>query len=371
MKINFNRQKFAAAFTIAASAVPGRTPKDILKNVCMTVSEGSIEFSATDQEIGIRVRVDDVETCETGDVLLPTAKLAAILRELTDETLELTIDDQNITVKSSSGKFRLLSEDPKEFPPVPEFSDEDYFQVAASLFKRMIHRTAFATDSESTRYALGGISIEFTDDAKVILAATDSRRLSVAKAICEQHGARKFDHKTTVVPTKAMLMIERAVDPKAELIDIAVHDNSVMFRSGNVTISSRLVEGRFPRWRDVIPQRQPIIVPLPVGPFFAAVRQSQIVTSEESRGVDFTFHKAALTIKSSAASIGESSIELPIEYDHEKLAITFDPKYVADVLKVLGPETVVDLHLTDEDTAAVLTVDDSYTYVIMPLAKDR
>ena len=121
----------------------------------------------------------------------------------------------------------------------------------------------------------------------------------------------------------------------------------------------------------MIPRSGNVNVPLPVGPFFAAVRQSQIITDEESRGVDFQFGSSMLTLSSQASAIGESKIEMPIEYDHDEVKITFDPKYVADFLKVLGPETLVDLQLTDSVTAAVFRVEDSYTYVIMPLAQDR
>lgn len=355
---------------MAATAVPSRTPKDILKNVYMQVTKEGVQLVATDQEIGIRVNVEGVTSSSVGDALLPTKRLNDILREMVDESLDMSIDDQNISLKCSSGRFRLVSADAKEYPPVPEFSDLSYFKIAAPVFKNMIRRVVFATDTESTRYALGGALIEFTDDTAT-LAATDSRRLAVMTVACEKHGSPEIPIKTTVVPTKALQMIERAIDPKAEFVEIAVHENSVLFRSGTCTVYSRLVEGRFPKYRDVIPKKGHVTVPLPVGPFFAAVRQSQIVTDEESRGVDFGFSDSKLTISSQASSIGESKVELPIEYDSDKLNITFDPKYVADLLKVLPQEAIIDLSLIDADTAAVFRYENSYTYLIMPLARDR
>lgn len=369
MKITCNRQKFAAAFAIASSAVPARTPKDILKNVFMSITKDGVQLVGTDQEIAIRYTVSDITTSSVGDVLLPTQRLSSILRELTDESVELDIDYQQVHVRSQSGKFRLVSEDPKEYPPVPEFTDKEYFQIPAAVFRRMIRRTVFATDTESTRYAIGGLLLEFTENT-VALVATDSRRLAVATGSCEKHGNPAIPTKTTVVPTKAMQMLERSIDPKSDYVDVSVHDNHVMMRSGDCTVYSRLVEGRFPKYQAVIPKRSEVTVPLPVGPFFAAVRQSQIVTDEENRGVEFMFNNAVLAIKSHA-SAGESKVELPIEYDAQEIRITFDPKYVADFLKVLSPEMNIDLKLTDADTAAVFTVEDSYTYVIMPLAKDR
>jgi DNA polymerase-3 subunit beta len=369
VKIKFNRSLLFAAFNVAAAATPGRTPKDILRNVLLSVTKDGVELIATDQEIGVRVIVEGAETTSRGEALLPTAKILSILRELTDESLELEVDETAIRIKAANGKFRLASEDPREFPPVPVFTDVNFFRVAAPVFRQMVRRTEFATDNESTRYALGGLLMEFTGD-KLSLVATDSRRLSVTQTICERIGTPNEPTKSTVVPAKAMRMLERSTDGKAEHVDISVHDNNVTMRCGSVTVYSRLVEGRFPRYRDVIPTKSAHVIPVSVGPFFSAVRQSQIVTDEENRGVDFMFNDGSMVIRSKAA-VGDSSVDLPIEYEGEKLLITFDPKYVCDFLKVCGAETLVELHLTDADTAAVFRVDDSYTYVIMPLSQDR
>jgi DNA polymerase III subunit beta len=238
------------------------------------------------------------------------------------------------------------------------------------VFRQIIRRTAFATDAESTRYALGGLLLEF-DDGKITVAATDSRRLAVATAACEKEGNPKAPEKTTVVPTRAMALLERSIDADSEFVDVAVRENDVLMRSGGCVIYSRLVEGRFPKYNDVIPKSCAVSIPLAVSPFHSAVRQAQIVTDEESRGVDFVFNESKLVLSSRAQDVGESKVELPIEYDHEEIRITFDPRYVADFLKVLSPETLVNLQLTSAEHAAVFRVEDSYTYVIMPLAQNR
>ncbi|MFY8056430.1 MAG: DNA polymerase III subunit beta [Planctomycetaceae bacterium] len=370
MQLTCNRAQFAAAFAIAASAVPARTPRDVLKNVLLIVSGAGTELVGTDQETGLRYRVSGVETNSEGEVLLPTQKLAAILRELQCETFELHVDDRTILLKAGGSRFRLTSEDPREFPPVPRFSEDSFFRVSAPVLRQMIRRTSFATDTESTRYALGGLLLEFSEGL-LTLAATDSRRLAVSNAICEPQGDPQVPTRTTVVPTKAMGLLERSIDAEADFVDIVVHDNDVLMRAGACTVSSRLVEGRFPRYRDVIPPNGSVNIPLSAGLFYSAVRQAQIVTDEETRGVDFQFTRQLLTLSSAASAVGDSRIELPIEYEYDDLQITFDPKYVAEFLRVLNPETLVDLQLTDGDTAAVFRVEDSYTYVVMPLTQDR
>jgi len=131
------------------------------------------------------------------------------------------------------------------------------------------------------------------------------------------------------------------------------------------------VDGRFPRYRDVIPKESKFSLDLPVGPFYSAVRQAQIVTNEESRGVDFKFTNGLLILDSQAAEIGQSKVEMPVDYDGDELTITFDPRFVAEFLRILGPEKPVTLDLIDSESAAVFKTDDAYTYVIMPLSRDR
>ncbi|MEZ6123177.1 MAG: DNA polymerase III subunit beta [Planctomycetaceae bacterium] len=370
MQLTCDRALFSTAFQTAASAVPARTPKDVLRNVYIHLTSGGVELVGTDQEVAIRYQVDGVQSKSTGEALLPTARVSSILRELQDDTFEINVEEQSLTLKAATAQFRLSSEDPRDFPPVPEFSESDYFRIPAAVFRQIIRRTTFATDPESTRYALGGLLLEF-DEGRVTVAATDSRRLAVATALCEKEGNPKAPEKTTVIPTRAMSLLERSIDPSSEFVDIAVRENEVLMRSGRSVIYSRLVEGRFPKYRDVIPTSGEVNIPLAAAPFHAAVRQAQIVTDEESRGVDFRFHDSTLTLSSRAQDVGDSCIELPIEYNHEEIRITFDPRYVADFLKVLPPETLVDLQLISSEHAAVFRVEDSYTYVIMPLAQNR
>ncbi len=370
MQLTCDRNLFTQAFQSAAAAVPLRTPKDVLRNVCMQVSGGSVELIGTDLDVAVRCGVEGVTTSSTGEVLLPTQKISSILRELSDETFDIEVDERTLVLKTASSQFRLSSEDAADYPPVPEFEESDYYRIPAAVFRQMIRRTSFATDAESTHYALGGILLEF-EDGSVTLAATDSRRLAVASAVCEPHGQPVVPERTTVVPTRAMSLLERSTDDSVENVEVAVRDSDVLMRSGRCTISSRLVEGRFPRYRDVIPRNPSVTVPLSVGPFHSAVRQAQIVTDEDSRGVDFHFENNILKLNSRAQNVGESHIELPVDFDGPEIRITFDPRYVSDFLKVLPAESLVELQLTNAETAAVFQVEDSYTYVIMPLAQDR
>jgi DNA polymerase-3 subunit beta len=176
----------------------------------------------------------------------------------------------------------------------------------------------------------------------------------------------------TIVPAKAMQLIERALTDQDAEIQIAARTNEVLVKSPRLTIYSRLVEGRFPKWRDVFPHRTGSSkIELAVGPLFSTVRQAAIVTSEESKGVDFKFDAGTLTLSGRAADVGQSHIELPIAYDGPAVGITLDPKFVNEFLRVLEPDKTFTFEIKDAESAAVAATDDGYSYVIMPLARDH
>jgi DNA polymerase-3 subunit beta len=169
-----------------------------------------------------------------------------------------------------------------------------------------------------------------------------------------------------------MQLLERALTDDGSEVQIAVRQNDILVKNPRAVIYSRLLDGRYPRWRDVFPNRaNSLKLDLTVGPLYSAVRQAAIVTSEESRGVDFTFGDGSLVLAGQTAEVGQSRIELPIAYDGQAISITLDPRFVSDFLKVLEPEKTFTIDLQDSDAAAVCTTDDGYGYVIMPLARDR
>jgi DNA polymerase-3 subunit beta len=371
MKVTCDREKLLAAFQTASAVAPARSPKPILQNVKLEVSADSAIVMATDLEIGIRVVVPGVEAEVPGSAVLPINRFASILRESSDATLRLETDGRGTTVRGERSEFRLSAENPDEFPAVASFSEKKYQEISARLLRELIRRTVFATDNESSRYALGGVLLEMTSD-QITAVGTDGRRLARMEGPAKSVGGHETGDNTTIVPTRAMQLIERALsDPDAE-IQIAARGNDILVHTPRATIYTRLVEGRFPKWRDVFPKRDDVVkLEMIVGPLYSAVRQAAIVTSEESRGVDFTFGDGKVVLAGKAAEVGQSRVELPIAYDGPSLGITLDPRYLNDFLKVLDPEKTFTLELKDAESAAVCLTDDGYGYVIMPLARDH
>ena len=371
MKITCDREKLLAAFQMAAAVAPARSPKPILQNVKLQVTENSSILMATDLEIGIRIAVEGVDVSAAGSAILPIGRFGSILRESSDTMLQIESDGQGTVVRGERSEFKLPGENPDEFPVVADFTEQKYHELPARLLRELIRRTIFATDNESSRYALGGVLLEMTAD-HVTAVGTDGRRLAKMEAPAKSVGGHQSGDTMTIVPSKAMQHIERSLIEADAEIQVAAHANEILVKTPRATIYSRLVEGRFPKWRDVFPNRSGVVkIELAVGPLHSAVRQAMIVTSEESRGVDFTFKDGSLVLSGRAAELGQSRVELPVAYDGPEVSIKLDPRYVNDFLKVLDPEGNFTLEIKDAESAAVCLTDDGYGYVIMPLASDR
>ncbi|MCA8983315.1 MAG: DNA polymerase III subunit beta [Planctomycetaceae bacterium] len=369
MELKFKKELLANALQVVGGVVPARTPKDILKNCKLVIENGTATLMGTDTEIGMRHMIAEVETGSSGEVLLPTQRLVSILREVGSSEIMLNVKDDLLEVVAGQSEFRLPVEDPREFPDVAPFSAENCYAVSGHALKTAIKRVIFAADDESTRYALGGIYLELSSNG-VVLAATDSRRLAVMEIPGSVRGVMP-EKQSVVIPRKAMSLLERSIDNEESEILIAPGDHDAVFMSGPSMIYTRLVEGRFPNFRDVLPSNLPIRIDLLAGPFHNVVRQSQIVTSDESRGVDFVFSEGAVTLKSRAADVGESKVEMPVDYHGERLAIMFDPRFVSEFLRVLDAESSVQLGLIGGEEPAVFSSGEDYKYVIMPLARDH
>ncbi|MEI6635184.1 MAG: DNA polymerase III subunit beta [Planctomycetota bacterium] len=370
MKIRCPKEALLSALQSAVAVVPARSPKPVLSNVKLEATRDSVVLSATDLEVGIRIEIEGVETDAPGSVLLPSGRLMAIIRESAAGTVfDIHSDGTATVVKAPRSEFRLPAEDPLEFPAVASFPEGGCFELTTPLVRELVKRTVFATDNESSRYALGGVLVEFAPPG-VIAVGTDGRRLAKMQGPAESKGDGQGESQP-IVPARAMQLIERCLGAADQPVQVAVRPNEIVVHTGNTTISSRLVDGRFPRWRDVFPDRpDAICVHLIAGPFLAAVRQSAIVTSEQSKGVDFSFEPGQLVLAGRSAESGESRVELPIDHAGASVRIKLDPRFMADFLKVLDPSETVTVEITDAQSACVCGTEDGYGYVIMPLAAD-
>ncbi len=367
MKVLCHREGLLSAFQLASVALPARDLKPVLRNLKAIAETDRCTLLATDLELGIRLEVRGVKVEEPGEALLPAGKMLAILRESTDEELSIEADAKACLIRGQFNEFEMGGEDPAEFPDVPAFKGESYHELSANMLREMIRRTIFAAATENPRYAVTGVLWELEGDTGR-LVATDGRRLAVAQGTATPRGGHETKGQTHVVPTKAMQLLERNLQEAEELVRVSLQPNEALFKTDRATIYSRLVEGRYPPYREVFPKKQTVKVPLVVGPFYAAVRQAAIMTDEESKKVMFSFGKKKLTMQARGAGTGRSKVELAIDYEGKPIDIAFDPKFLTEMLRVLNAEDGLSLELSDGNSVALFRCGESYSYIVMPLS---
>lgn len=351
------------AYQLAAPVVPTRSPKPILQYVLLRVGVDSAELLTADGEISMLATLNDPEMiCEPGQVLINAKTLGGILSNIGSETLELTLAGDNLLVTSDRNEYKLATDNADEFPQFPA-TDGESINAPRAQVASAIHLTKFCCDTESTRYALAGVYFDF--EAKVLnIVATDTRRLS-----CVTLGLSGATAKSCVIPIKAISVIEKLLNTSEGDCTFRVSDNAVEVTTGVGKVFAKLVEGRFPRYQDVIPKNREHDIQFTRDELASAVSQASIMTSEESRGVDFTFYSDRVVLTSRAPSAGESEIQIMKETGISELKTTFDPRYIAQYLAALEPGSDVVLRLIDGESAAVFVGGEGSRYVVMPLLR--
>lgn len=364
MKFSCERDKFATAFQLVSSVAAVRDVKPVLQNVKVKADTNGVLMQATDSEIGIRLLLEECEVLDKGEAVLPTKHMRRILQESSETTLQIESGRDKTLVSGVRSRFTLATQPPDEFPDVEEFAATAYHEIPAGILREMIRRTAFATDTDNAKYALGGVLFELTED-KAAAVATDGRRLAFQEGSAQCINEHVVEN--AIFPSRALMLIERALGADEERVKITVSPNRALFHCGRIVFFTRLVEGRFPRWRNIIPDPEDKTqVDILTGALFSAVRQAAVVTSEKQPGVVFTFENGKMELQAHGAEIGDSSVEAPIAYDGPRLELKLDPKYLIEFLRVLDAEKNLSLFLDSSQPIAIRT-DDGYVYVIMPL----
>jgi DNA polymerase III subunit beta len=371
MKAACDRSTLTRGVQVASSVVLPRSPKPALGCIKMEAQAGKMTLLATDLEVGIRIELDKIEVQQPGEGLVPADRFHSILRELDADTVSLTSTEQETEIVAPGARFKVLGDDPADFPQVPEFPATGAFSMLADDLVGLIKRTLFATAKENTRYALNGILWE-VEASTVTLVATDGRRLSLARGKCKDGPAAKV---SAIVPSKAMLLIERCladISDKEALVRVVLREKDLLLEGppgdgGKRIVYSRLVDGHFPKYDDVIPRDFDKKATLDTQGFLAAVRKAALLTNEESRGVTMKFSNQELVITSRTPEMGEAEVRLPVEYSGETLEVGFNPQYVMDAVKVIDSQQFV-FSFKGPSKPGVISEGKMFTHVVMPVS---
>jgi DNA polymerase-3 subunit beta len=367
--ITLDLVEFRNAVKTAGKAVSRRSNNTAVTNLCI----GNGLVTGTDMDCRIDVELMDAQ-CEP--VLLPRDRLHTILMNATGDTVTLTPDGSTCRIETKGCEWRLPTESAIEFPLWEPDGLHPILSMTGDEFGRAIRSVIYAIDKESSRYALGGVLIECVG-TKAFFVATDGRRLSAAEVVrdaatddfvAEPKGTEK---KSPIVPSSPLIWLSNLAGAD-ETVSLECDNSTFRGNVGAVTVTCRLIDGRFPRWRDVLTSELPPPHSIRRSELSHAISCAAVVSTEASKGVRLSFDGDTLTLTAKSSEAGESTVECPVETAGESAVVKLDPKFVHAFLKPFGQddEPCVAVHVCKADGKTVMKVGDSYTGVIMPLAED-
>ena len=366
MKFTILKDQMMNGLQAVQNIVGSRTTLPILSNVLMRGEEGKLELTATDLDVSISCVVT-VDMKKSGAFTVPVKKIFGIVRELTASELEVEVDEKNAcNLRAGASYYKLNGLAAEEFPPLPKFSEKMKIVLPQEKVKGMLRRTSFAVSTDETRYVLNGIFVSLKEH-KLTFVSTDGRRL----ALTEEEVELTPEHEAEfIIPTKAINELNRLLQANGE-VEIKFTENQASFqlkdeKGSSVLLITKLVEGNYPNYKQVIPAEASERVALVREELLQALRRAEIMTSEKSNSVKLAFTKNNLTITANTPEVGEGRESLAINYKGKDLAIAFNPGYLMDPLKALDNDEVF-LELTDELSPGVVKINGPFLYVIMPM----
>ncbi len=369
MNITCDRSELSEALSLAASVIPPRSPRPVLQNVCLRTTPEGLEVLATDLEVSIRARVGRVDVERPGEALLPAARAVAIIRELEGDKVEISCDDRIAQISAGGSRFKIIGEDPREFPQIPAFDEKDAVRLGRTQLESMIRKTQFATATEGTRYALNGVLFDLKGD-RLRLVATDGKRLALCERPVDLSAAPESVRGAAihvVVPSKGVSLLARLAPPEDETIALRFLEGQLLAQSSRATLAAQLVQGHFPPYDGVIPRDLPRKVEFETKVFLPAIRRAALLATKDSSAVRLSFGFNKLTLSSRTPDVGESHVEFPVPFADDPIEVGFNPQYLMDALKVIDGDRFT-LEIKDESSPGVLREGESFTYVVMPIS---
>jgi DNA polymerase-3 subunit beta len=366
MNLTISKEQLINGLQAVQNVVSTRTTLPILSNVLLRAEGDRLEFTATDLDVTITSAVE-AKVKKGGASTVPVKKLFGIVRELASADIDLQVDEKNVcSIQSGASFYKINGLSSDEFPPPPKFGDDKKVTLPQETVRSMMKKTSFAISSDESRYVLNGIFISLKDH-KMTMVATDGRRLAL---VDEEVDVSEKSQGEFIVPSKAVNELNRLLGDKGE-IEVRYADNQAGFslkdeKGGTILIISKLIEGNYPNYRQVIPAETKERVTLVREEFLHALRRAEIMTSEKSNSVKLNFGKNRLEITANSPEVGEAKETLAVNYKGPEMAIAFNPKYMIDPLNALANDEVF-LELIDELSPGVLKINGPFLYVVMPM----
>jgi DNA polymerase III subunit beta len=360
MKFKSEKTGLLNAVQRVYSVISVKAPLPILANILIETSHDSIRLTATDLDIGISC-VLAVEILEQGAITVPAKRLVDIIRELPSEKVSLHTKKNNlVTIETETCQFKLMGIAREEFPKLPEFKDKEALVIDQAGLRQMLNLTAFAASADETRYVLNGILFKISRTT-MTLVSTDGKRLAVIDKKIQGQAEKDV---SMIIPIKTIHELNRNLREEGQL-SIIVGQSQVLFDLGDVVIISRLIEGEFPDYRQVIPPQSENKISVDRTLFLLALKRASLLSTPDYQAVKFEIFKNKILVSKSTPDVGESREEIPVGYSGKELAIGFNPHYIIDVLKNLDQEKV-EFEITDSEKPGVIRTN-GYVYIVLPM----
>jgi len=373
MKFKINQDHFSNGLQQVLNVVGTRSTMPILSNVLIEAEEGHISLTTTNLDLGIRCRIK-ADVSETGGITLPVRKLATIVRELPQNEVFIETGNNNQAKITSGGSlFKIMGISTEEFPPLPSFENRHVFELSQAEIVGMLKSVSYAQSTDENRYILNGVYFNFADE-KLTLVATDGRRLALTALETE---ISEDNVGSLILPAKTVSELERLMG-KGDKVKIAFNDRQAAFEIGidddsgdtglvdHLYLVSKIVEGNYPNYRQVIPKETEHRVKIERELMLECVHRAALVTSDKSNSVKLKVSKNLLEISGSSSEYGESHESMAIAYDGPEVQVAFNPQFLMEPLKALSKDEVF-FEFKDELSPGLFKTLNNFICVIMPL----
>jgi DNA polymerase-3 subunit beta len=367
MKLSVSREAFLARLGVAVRGVSTRSSIQTLSGVMLKAEGGAVELQATDMEIGVRVKVEaDVET--PGTAVLPGRLLLDVVRSLPNDDLSLEYHSQrqDVEVVSGSARFKLRTLPSEDFPKLPTAEGATALKVPAPAFIETVARVGRAASRDEARPHLTGVLVHAGGN-ELRMVATDSYRLAVKETKLETPLATEEPLEVNV-PVRALQELTRvAAADGAEQIEIAALENQVVFTAGDVVLSSRLIEGRFPNYKQLLPETYEHELRLSRAELLDVVKRISLL-AQKNAPLRMKFEEGALEVSAETPDIGEARESIPAPFKGEPLEIGFNPEFFQDGLDSAETEELILKLISPHRPGLIQSGDDGgFIYLVMPV----
>lgn len=360
MQVKLSKDDLLNGIQVVQNVVSSKATLPILSNMLVETKKDTLRLYTTDLDIGISCEIP-VNIIEDGAITIPAKRFSEVVRELPTGNVVINAKKNNqIEIEGQNCKIKLLGLPKEEFPKFPEFKDKEMVSVNQVDLKEMFRLTSFAVSHEESRYVLNGVLLEVQKDI-IRLVATDGRRLAKIEKTLVQPVVKDI---SVILPIKAVNEINRNLKDTG-VVSFTVGTNQVLFDINGVMIATRIIEGDFPNYVQVIPKITAPKISLNTQEFLAAIRRANLLATPDFQAIKIEIFHDKLIVSKTTPDVGESREELKITYTGTEMIIGFNPQYMIEVLKNTNDQ-VIEVEFLGSDKPCVIRKE-NYLYLALPM----